>query len=769
MRPLLAKTPKDRTIPQESETLLGHSLMVGEAVRTVLDAVGESLVRSMTAVEARLFFLLSTIGAWLHDIGKAGDFFQRMLYCAPGAMGTPHPIRHEVLGALLVTDKTCPLQGWLASLDTGHGELFPWLLSWVIGGHHLRLHKPRTGAARLVRLTGESTIVFQGAHPDMADLGRLLTQHASLVKAPPKLSDIAFHLDLLEGGERELEQAVLAYVRHSEHLSSRLSPGERRVLALAKAVVVSADVAGSALAADGRPTHAWIQEALANTLAPDDLDRIIVSRLNSGSLRPFQLEIGASGAPVTLTVAGCGNGKTLAAYAWGKRHAQGRKLFFCYPTTGTATAGFEDYLHAQKDLERDLIHGRSQVDLERLLGSNEGGLLENQRLESIQAWTRQMVACTTDVVLGLVQNQRRPLFLFPAIAKGAFVFDEIHSYDARLFGALLRFLTAFPDNPALLMSASLPPKRLMALERALGKRLGQIIGGDPTLEGLPRYSLHWRRTSEDCWPAVEEALARGEKVLWVCNTVSDACGVLDAATARSLPVRPILYHSRFRYRDRIERQAEVIAAFRSSGPCLVIATQVCEMSLDINAGLMVSALAPFHALIQRLGRLNRRALSLAAPIIRPCLIYDFACAEGRPYSKQELQASRTLIETNLGRPLSQADLAGLLAGCTNEDDLSGFSAWLDGGWESDRRPLRDGGAAINVLLGEDLEEIRGTLRDRRRKATPRSVAEWVVPLLYNTTAIPCAELGGYPVFSAEWVKYDQVKGASWASKRPSRL
>ncbi|MEG6549640.1 CRISPR-associated helicase Cas3' [Desulfocurvibacter africanus] len=768
MRPLLAKTPKDRTAPQEGETLPGHSLMVGEAVRTVLDAVGEDLVRSMARPEARLFFCLSIIGAWLHDIGKAGDYFQRMLYSDPGAVGTPHPIRHEVLGALLVTDEDSPLREWLASLDTGYGELFPWLLSWVIGGHHLRLHKPRTGAARLMRLTGESSLVFQGAHPDMAAMGHLIAKHAGFEQSPPRLSDVAFHLDLLEGGERELEQAVTAYIRQSERLSTRLSPGERRALALAKAVVVSADVAGSALAADGRPTRDWIQEALANVLTPHDLDRVIASRLDSGCLRPFQLEIGASGAPVTLTVAGCGNGKTLAAYVWGKRHAQGRKLFFCYPTTGTATAGFEDYLHAQKDLERDLIHGRSQVDMERLLGSNEDGLVENQRLESIQAWTRQVVACTTDVVLGLVQNQRRPLFLFPAIAKGAFVFDEIHSYDARLFGALLRFLTTFPDNPALLMSASLPPKRLTALERALGKRLSGVIGGDSTLEGLPRYSLHWRRTPEDCWPAVEEALARGEKVLWVCNTVSDACCVLDAAARRS-PIRPILYHSRFRYRNRIERQAEVIAAFRNSGPCLVISTQVCEMSLDISADLMVSALAPFHALIQRLGRLNRRASPLATPIIRPCLIHNFACAEGRPYRKQELHASRTLVEANLDRPLSQTDLAGLLAGCTNEDVLSGFSAWLDGGWESDRRPLREDGAAINVLLREDLEEIHGALRGRGRKATPRSVAEWVVPLLYNASAISCGELGGYPVFGAEWVKYDQVKGASWARKMPSRL
>ena len=85
----------------------------------------------------------------------------------------------------------------------------------------------------------------------------------------------------------------------------------------------------------------------------------------------------------------------------------------------------------------------------------------------------------------------------------------------------------------------------------------------------------------------------------MCNTVGDAVqAARDAATWAG--VTPIIYHSRFRYRDRVNRQHAVLAEFAyhtdddkkgqrvKPGRSLVIATQVCEMSLDIGADLMVT-------------------------------------------------------------------------------------------------------------------------------------------------------------------------------------
>ena len=194
--------------------------------------------------------------------------------------------------------------------------------------------------------------------------------------------------------------------------------------------------------------------------------------------------------PVVYVKAGCGSGKTLAAYLWAGANYPTRRLYFCYPTTGTATEGFRDYLHAPeaeaelwendqssqriRELGPRLFHSRRDVDFEIILSTaddtprSDADLLA--RLESLEAWATPVVACTVDTALGLVQNGKRGLFAWPALARSAFVFDEIHAYDDRLFGALLRFLRELPGLPALLMTASLPANREQALREVIEPR-----------------------------------------------------------------------------------------------------------------------------------------------------------------------------------------------------------------------------------------------------------------------------------------------------------
>ena len=79
-------------------------------------------------------------------------------------------------------------------------------------------------------------------------------------------------------------------------------------------------------------------------------------------------------------------------------------------------------------------------------------------------WSTPLVVTTADTVLGLMSNARRSVYSFPAIMSGAIVFDEIHAFDEQMFGHLLVFLKNFPRLPVLLMTASLPEERLIAIE-----------------------------------------------------------------------------------------------------------------------------------------------------------------------------------------------------------------------------------------------------------------------------------------------------------------
>src|SRR5262249_36916321 len=138
------------------------------------------------------------------------------------------------------------------------------------------------------------------------------------------------------------------------------------------------------------------------------------------------------------------------------------------------------------------------------------------KIASLAAWDVPLVICTADSVLGLIQNNRKALFSFPAIGNGVFVFDEIHQYDERLFASLLHFLAAFRGTPILLMTASLPKSRLKAMEGILEKTGSElrVIPGPRDLESIKRYQLRGIVT-EPPWDLIGETLAERKKILWV--------------------------------------------------------------------------------------------------------------------------------------------------------------------------------------------------------------------------------------------------------------
>ncbi len=240
----------------------------------------------------------------------------------------------------------------------------------------------------------------------------------------------------------------------------------------------------------------------------------------------------------------------------------------------------------------------------------------------------------------------------------------------------------------------------------------ELISGDDAAEKAGRYRLEWidKRESattnkesasipDEYWRAVKSALDNGDKVLWVCNTVADAVRIYDEAEKLGDDVKRTLFHSRFCYHHRVDRQNEIRTAFgKDESPCLAVTTQVCEMSLDISADLLVTALPPFPALMQRMGRLNRRLENRDGS---HCLVYDYDGMDGRPYRRADLKAAHDSVKklAEKRRTLSQRDLKNTLDEMPEVvDDIKFHSSWLDEGWESKQAILREGNATVPVLL-----------------------------------------------------------------------
>lgn len=102
--------------------------------------------------------------------------------------------------------------------------------------------------------------------------------------------------------------------------------------------------------------------------------------------------------------------------------------------------------------------------------------------------------------------------------------------------------------------------------------------------------------------AVRERHRPGTLTLVVLNTVAAARSVYDALKDAA-PSRTLV-HSRFR---GVEREALARRLTEEPGGAghIVVATQVVEAGIDINAAVMVTEAAPWPSVVQRAGRCNR--------------------------------------------------------------------------------------------------------------------------------------------------------------------
>lgn len=222
-----------------------------------------------------------------------------------------------------------------------------------------------------------------------------------------------------------------------------------------------------------------------------------------------------------------------------------------------------------------------------------------------------------------------------ALAGKVVILDEVHSYDVYT-GTLIRELCqALKDLgcTVILLSATLTPERRNAL---LGNATAgsvatnepyPLISGCPTggTSIEPRVSIpppsmeiqirfdHEPQLLRDVWAHAKS----GACVLWICDTVNAAQRVYrhfaDLRSAKNGGPELGLLHSRFPLYRREALEDYWMEALGKDGEttgkrpqgCVLVSTQVVEQSVDLDADLMVSELAPTDMLLQRLGRLWR--------------------------------------------------------------------------------------------------------------------------------------------------------------------
>lgn len=358
-----------------------------------------------------------------------------------------------------------------------------------------------------------------------------------------------------------------------------------------------------------------------------------------------------------------GSGKTEAAMMLAHRlmaNGSADGFYFGLPTMATANAMYGRLAEFYRQLfgeihpslvlahaQRNLVEDFAQSIIQAGPADDDSRQADESATQRCLSWladhNKRSLLCPAGVgtidqaLLAVLQSKHQSLRLLGMVRK-VLVVDEVHACDTymqRTLETLLEF-HARAGGSAILMSATLPLSMKSALLKAFARGC-QAAAPAMVSQAYPlatawamaqpnllteqpiatrvdvqrRIGLRYVSKRSVVVSDIVADLKNGHCVAWIRNTVSDAMDAVKELSPHVAPDCITLLHARFALGDRLDIEDRVLEKFgphstpESRRGQLLIATQVAEQSLDIDADLLVTDLAPMDRIIQRAGRLRR--------------------------------------------------------------------------------------------------------------------------------------------------------------------
>lgn len=299
----------------------------------------------------------------------------------------------------------------------------------------------------------------------------------------------------------------------------------------------------------------------------------------------------------TLVTAPTGAGKTDFLL----RRCKGR-VFYTLPFQASINAMYDRIKNDLKNTNAQvyLLHAASSLKV-RDKGVEER-ILQHHLGASVKVLTPHQMA---SIVFGIKGYEAMLLDLEDCDV----ILDEIHTYASEIQAIVLRIIEILKSiNCRIHVGTATMPTILYnkILELLGGKsEVYEVKLTDETLKTFNRHIIHKVDEFEQCDGIIKKALSENKKVLIVCNQVKRAQQVFESIGEVYPDVARMLIHSRFKRGDRAKLESSLKDDFNtSSHACIVVSTQVVEVSLDISFDVMITECAPIDAMIQRFGRIN---------------------------------------------------------------------------------------------------------------------------------------------------------------------
>lgn len=266
------------------------------------------------------------------------------------------------------------------------------------------------------------------------------------------------------------------------------------------------------------------------------------------------------------------------------------------------------------------------------------------------------------------------------------IMDEIHTYSGKNMTCIIELIRVLKHIGCRIhiCTATMPSVLKNEIMEILGDEETQMVQLTP--KQISSFNRHIIRTKEDF--QIEDAIKRyenGEKVLIVHNQIKKAIETYTSIKNQNKNIKLLLLHSCFERGHRAILEKKLMEDFnRKNEPCIVVSTQVVEVSIDINFDVLYTDCADIMSLIQRFGRINRQRQNIG--IYKDVIIFKPNMQDCLPYDSEVCKKTFIELQKMDGKVLDENDIQTIIDNVhpsLNNPSFNLSSPFKDGEWKTE--------------------------------------------------------------------------------------
>lgn len=432
----------------------------------------------------------------------------------------------------------------------------------------------------------------------------------------------------------------------------------------------------------------------------------------------------------TLVTAPTGAGKTDFLI----RRCKGR-IFYTLPFQASINAMYERIKDDLKDTDADvrLLHASSSIRIEH--GNIHEKILQRHIGATVKVLTPHQMA---SLVFGTKGYEAMIVDL-----KGCdVILDEIHTYAETTQAIVLKIVEILCQIGCRIHigTATMPSVLYNRLIELLGgkRNVYEVKLNNETLDTFNRHIIHKADSIEELKNTIEVAIDQHQKILIVCNQVKRSQLLYQSLDNSHPTLKKMLVHSRFKREKRSQLENDLRNIYnKSSEACIVVSTQVVEVSLDISFDLMITECAPIDSLIQRFGRINRKRTKETIGHYKPIYVLSPSEKKGDalPYDLEVL--SRTFSALPNGMLMNERDsqeIIDLVYPDNKFIDIDLVSVFREGEWQIKELWHNSKSALLETLDIDSVTCITETDKEIYETSTYEEQSKLEIPVSYRSVA-----------------------------------